>query len=198
MALEEDRMSTEAPGAKPPKDITPEAFFTTWLPERLAESKLSSPLVVRVRLDGAAWDLQATGTGLKVLPAGSDEADVTLVQSVEDWHAIVAGDLAPSNASPTDGLFLDAQTQQLVSGLKGTVRFEVTGYQGRTWNLTVKFGRQPLAAVPDATVSVDAETYAAILARTLPAPQAFFQGKIQLAGDAALAMQLGMAIMPKL
>jgi hypothetical protein len=36
-----------------------------------------------------------------------------------------------------------------------------------------------------------------MLARTLPAPAAYFQGKIQIGGDVQLAMQLGMALLPR-
>jgi len=46
-------------------------------------------------------------------------------------------------------------------------------------------------------MSVDAETYAAILARVIPPAAAYFQGKVKIAGDANLAMQLGMALMPR-
>src|SRR5205823_4952732 len=104
-------------------------------------------------------------------------------------------------------LFLDKGAQQLLSSVKGTVRFEVTGYNGRTWALMVTFGMGgaggsdgtggAAATQADATISVDAETYAAILARTLAPPQAFFSGKVKLTGDASLAMQLGMAMMPR-
>ena len=36
-----------------------------------------------------------------------------------------------------------------------------------------------------------------MLARTLPPPQAYFSGKIRLLGDTNLAMQLGMAMLPR-
>ena len=41
------------------------------------------------------------------------------------------------------------------------------------------------------------QTYAAMLARTLPPPQAYFNGKVKLGGDMNLAMQLGMAMLPR-
>src|SRR5262249_58227398 len=106
--------------------------------------------------------------------------------------------LAPPQAGPTDVLFLDPVAQQLVKQVAGTIRFEVTGYNGRTWALTVKLGGKPLdVAAPDATISVDAETYAAMLARVLPPPAAYFQGKIPIRRDLQLAIQLGMPLMPR-
>jgi putative sterol carrier protein len=193
---------------RPPKDITPEHFFRSWLPDQLAAlpQKPAASMTVRIKLDGeggGAWDVAMTPAGVSVDPAGTAEPEVTLLQTVADWKAIAVGehgavDLAPAQASPTDMLFFEPQAQQLLSTVKGTVRFEVTGFNGRTWSLTVKFGTQPLAPAPDATISVDAETYAGMLARTIPPAQAFFQGKITLAGDTGLAMQLGMAMMPRM
>jgi len=191
---------------KPPADITPQQFFETWLPEQLAGAPPVKPTTVRVRLDGeggGVWDLVLGPSGLTVVPGGgTGEAEVTLAQTVADWRAITVGEpgavtLAPPQAKPTDILFLDRAAQQVVAMVKGTIRFEVTGYNGRTWALIAKLGPGPTPEVADATMSVDAETYAAILARVIPPAAAYFQGKVKIAGDANLAMQLGMALMPR-
>jgi len=191
---------------KPPADITPQQFFETWLPEQLAGAPSVKPTTVRVRLDGeggGVWDLVLGPSGLTVVPGGgTGEAEVTLAQTVADWRAITVGEpgavtLAPPQAKPTDILFLDRAAQQVVAMVKGTIRFEVTGYNGRTWALIAKLGPGPTPEVADATMSVDAETYAAILARVIPPAAAYFQGKVKIAGDANLAMQLGMALMPR-
>jgi len=191
---------------KPPADITPQQFFETWLPEQLAGAPPVKPTTVRVRLDGeggGVWDLVLGPSGLTVVPGGgTGDAEVTLAQTVADWRAITVGEpgavtLAPPQAKPTDILFLDRAAQQAVAMVKGTIRFEVTGYNGRTWALIAKLGPGPTPEVADATMSVDAETYAAILARVIPPAAAYFQGKVKIAGDANLAMQLGMALMPR-
>jgi putative sterol carrier protein len=192
---------------RPPRDITPRRFFEEWLPAQLAASGQGAtrPLTVRVRLEGdegGAWDLRLGPDGLQVgAPTGGD-ADVTIRQTVTDWKAIAVGeagavDLAPPQASPTDILFLDSAAQQILGTVRGTVRFEVTGYNARTWMLDVRFGAGDPGAEPDATISVDAETYGEILARRMPPPQAYFAGKVKLLGDMNLAMQLGMAMMPR-
>jgi hypothetical protein len=191
--------------ARPPADITPRSFFESWLPAHLPAGRgPDKPLTVRVALegeDGGVWDLDLSSSGLRVTTGGGGDPAVTLSQTVADWKAIAVGEpgavnLAPPQASPTDILFLDQTAQQIVQLVKGTIRFEVTGYNGRTWSLDVTIGRQP-APAPDATISVDAETYAAMLARTLPVPQAYFSGSVKITGDANLAMQLGMALMPR-
>jgi putative sterol carrier protein len=191
---------------RPPADITPGRFFEEWLPAQLAAAPRGNlkPMTVRVSLDGdggGAWDLKIDG-GLTVVKASAADPEVTILQTVQDWKAIAVGEagavnLAPPQSSPMDILFLDRAAQDVLGAVRGTIRFEVTGYNGRTWQLTVKFGPQPLATEPNATISVDAETYAGMLARTIPPPQAYFTGKIKLLGDAGLAMQLAMAMMPR-
>jgi putative sterol carrier protein len=206
-------MSTEA--ARPPDDITPEAFFTRWLPAQAAAAGAGAgvasgtPLTLRVRLDGeggGAWDLRLGADGLEVTAASGDDAsaDVLLQHSVADWRAVVVGEpgavaLVPEGVTPA-ALFAGgilAQAQANAATVKGTLRFEVTGFNGRVWNLTARFGRQAVAVPPNATVTLAADTYAAILRGELAHAQAFFAGKVTIAGDAGLAMQAAMAFTPR-
>jgi len=199
---------------RPDKDITPSQFFSDWLPAEFAKvfgaagatAASSIDVTIRVNLDGeqgGRWDLELRGGQLGVVAGGgAAEPEVTVLQTTADWRAIAVGesggvDLAPPTASPMDILFLDPSSRQVLKTVKGTIRFEVTGYNGRTWSLTVKLGPQPVATPPSATISVDADSYAAMLARTLSPPQAFFTGKVKLSGDVGLAMQLGTAMLPK-
>jgi hypothetical protein len=193
---------------RPPAGTTPAEFFETWLPAQLAGRKASAqPITVRARLEGeggGVWDLALGEGGLAVTPGGgAGEPDVSMAQTVRDWAAIALGEpgavsLAPAQASAADVLFLDAAAQQALTQSKGTIRFEVTGYNGRTWALMVKIGGGPIPESADAVISVDAETYAAMLRRELPPAAAYFQGKVKIGGDANLALQLGMALMPRL
>ena len=107
-------------------------------------------------------------------------------------------DLAPPRAAPTDLLFVDAASRQLLETVSGTYRFEVTSYNGRTWALTALFNEVVPSDPPTATISTDAVTYAAILARELAAPEAYFQRRITITGDAGRGMQVGLALLPKL
>ncbi|MGZ3426673.1 MAG: SCP2 sterol-binding domain-containing protein, partial [Polyangia bacterium] len=167
-----------------------------------------SDITVAVHLEGEGggeWVLDVRGGSLSVRAAGEGGPApmVQLWQSVQDWRALAVGedganvDLAPPQASALDVLFVDPASRQILQAVKGTVRFEVTGYNGRTWGMLVKFGLQPGKAEPDATITVDAGTYAAILARKLAPPEAYFSGKISLRGDTSLAMQLAMAMLPR-
>jgi putative sterol carrier protein len=194
---------------RPDRDITPEDFFISWLPaeiERLGSARGIPDMLVRMELagqGGGTWDL-VTGGGVLTVSAGpTDGAPLVLLRmSVQDWRAIVAGeegpvDLSPPNASPTDLLFVDRASQQLLATMSGTFRFEVADYNGRTWCLTAVFGAVE-AGEPDATISTDAETYGKVLAREMAAPEAYFTGKITIAGDAGRGMQVGLALLPKM
>ncbi len=197
---------------RPPVDIAPEDFFAHWLPDelqRLAGETGLPPTVVRFSLSGeggGSWDLFAEGgrVACATSPCGRPAA-LTLRLSVQDWRAIIVGepgpvDLAPPTASATDLLFVDHASQQMLQDIVGVFRFEVRGYNGRTWTLTALFGAHegPQRTGPaDAVLRTDAETYAAILARQLPAPEAYFSGRIEIEGDEALGMQVGLALLPK-
>jgi hypothetical protein len=198
---------------RPPRDITPARFFTDWLPREFtsefgAGKRAASDITVAVDLEGeggGVWVLDVRGGSLSVrAPGDAGPAPmVQLWQSVQDWRALAVGedganvDLAPPQASALDVLFVDPASRQILSAVKGTVRFEVTGYNERTWGMLVKFGTQPGKVDPDATIRVDAATYADILARKLAPPEAYFSGKISLRGDTSLAMQLAMAMLPR-
>jgi hypothetical protein len=194
---------------RPPPDITPERFFVEWLPaefERLGSAAGFPDLRVRVNLlgpGGGTWELVSVAGKLSVGPPdGAQRPLVTLALSVPDWRAIMVGEqgevsLTPPNASPTDLLFVDAASQQLLATMTGTFRFEVREYNGRTWQLWASFGEQR-KETPDAVISTDAMTYAALLARTLAVPEAYFGGKITIDGDAARGMQVGLALLPKI
>jgi putative sterol carrier protein len=205
-------MTTTTSANRPPRDITPARFFTDWLPREFASEfgagkRAAQDITVAVELagsDGGQWVLDVRGGTLSVRGQGESGPApmVQLWMSSQDWRAMAVGeeganDLAPPQASALDVLFVDPASRQILTAVKGTVRFEVTGYNGRTWEMLVKFGQQPGKSEPDATINVDAATYAAILARKMAPPEAYFSGKISLRGDTSLAMQLAMAMLPR-
>ena len=194
---------------RPPADLSPALFFEQWLPaelERLGAASMSDT-VVRVRLtgqDGGSWDLVVRRGRLQVFPADEEEreARVSLLMTVRDWCAIVLGeagpvDLSPPGTSPTDLLFVDAASQEMLRSVTGVFRFEVREYNGRTWMLQATFGQVEARMEPDALIATDAATYGAILARELSAPEAYLDRKILVSGDIARGMQVGMALMPR-
>lgn len=197
------------PHRRPPEEITAAEFFTAWLPaelERLGSGSNIPEMLVRIELageGGGAWDLHMVEGSLQVGPPDpAAQPLVRLDMTEQDWRAIVVGepgpvDLTPPSASPTDLLFVDSAARQLLATVQGTYLFAVHHYNGRTWRLRATFGGEPPTEQPVATISIEAETYAAILARELAAPEAYFNGKITIEGDAGLGMQVGLALLPK-
>lgn len=189
-----------------PRDITPKDFFESWLPseyERLKGSIQPAPpdLKAQIQLDGdggGTWLLELAGGALTVSSRSAADADVALATSVADWRAMTLGedgpglDLAPPEGMSIQSWFVNPAIVQTLASVKGTLRFEIPGFRGRTFAVALTFHG---AAEPAATISVDAETVAAIRSGALPAPQAFFAGKILLSGDTAFAMQLAMTLM---
>jgi hypothetical protein len=197
---------------RPPADITPKDFFETWLPreyDRLAAEGAPRPpdLVACVRLSGdggGVWTITLAGGQLSV--AEKDVAqegrtpDVAIEQSVADWRAITAGtpgdgpDLSVPDGASLDSWLVNPALHQVLQTVKGTLRFEIPGFQGRTFAVSITFRG---AAEPQATISIDMDTITAMRDGTLPPVQAFFGGKILMTGDSAFAMQIGMALMPQ-
>ena len=202
---------------RPPRDIDAERFFSDWLPREFASEfgpgrRAARDITVAVHLlgeGGGDWVLDVRGGVLSVRAPGElgPTPVVTMWQTMADWRAVIVGeagipgaptfDLAPPQASPLDVLFVDPSSRQIMSSVRGTVRFEVEGYNGRTWWMRVKFGPQPEPREPDAVIRTAADTYARILAHELRPPEAYFSGRISLEGDTSLALQLGMAMLPR-
>ena len=180
---------------------SPREFFERWLPAEFEKAGGAPGIetLVRVELEGnegGAWNLAVRGGTLEIVASG--DPDVVVAQSIDDWRA--ATEIAPQGSSPRDMLMLDPATQQALAAIKGVVRFQVTGFAGRTWQLTVAFGKGSAPArpmEPQATITVDVETQKLLLAGKMMPPEAYFAGKIQILGDMNLAMQLGMAMMSR-
>jgi putative sterol carrier protein len=192
-----------------PRDITPSDFFESWLPkeyERLEATIRPAPpdIKAQVQLDGdggGTWLLELAGGALTVSSRSVPNADIALATSVADWRAFTVGEDGPGlDLAPPEGmssgsiasLFVNPALHQTLASIRGTLRFEIPGFRGRTFAVALTFHG---AAQPQATITVDAETVAAIRSGALPAPQAFFAGKILLSGDTAFAMQAAMAVM---
>lgn len=199
------------PNRRPPVEITPAQFFTSWLPaelSRLGTVAAMPDALVRFSLEGdpalaGAWDLVVAGGTLQADAAQPDRAPlVNIGMTVQDWRAFVVGepgpvDLAPPAASPTDLLFVDTASTQLLENISGTFLFEVRDYNGRNWQLRATFGAQPEQDPPHAVIAIEAALYGAILAREKSAAEAYFTGGITLEGDVEKGMQVGLALMPK-
>ena len=196
---------------RPPLGISSEQFFLQWLPaeiQRLGTAAAMPEVMVRFVIEdqasaGGVWDLWVQGGRLEASAAAAEHRpQVTLSITEQDLRAIVVGepgpvDLAPPAASPTDLLFVDGSSVELLQAVSGTFLFEVRNYNGRTWRLRATFGDAAPSEQPDATIAIEAELYGQILARQKSAAEAYFTGGIVLLGDVERGVQVGIALMPK-
>jgi putative sterol carrier protein len=92
-----------------------------------------------------------------------------------------------------DELKLTAQRLANLSGLSGTLCFELTGDGG--FSLLVHFGDEPVADEPKCHLEIAREAYEELRSGQLNPQDAFMSGKIVAKGDMQMAMQLALAAM---
>ena len=197
---------------RPPASTSAAEFFETWLPAEYARVRESGELTanppdnkVSVALVGDAggeWTLSMADSALTTSAGADADAAIKLSSSVQDFRALVIGEdgdhqLLPDKADAGIDLNLlvaDKETQDILDSVSGMITFQITGFNGRDWSLSVSFKG---ASEPAANIAVPAEVYKQISDGSLPAPQAYFSGQIQMTGDATFAMQLVMALMQR-
>jgi hypothetical protein len=79
---------------------------------------------------------------------------------------------------------------QQMQTLNGVIRMVVAGGAGGDWRVDFKLGPGALPAEPTTTVTVTAADADAMATGQLDPMQAFMAGRIQVAGDMALMMQM--------
>ncbi len=197
----------------------PKTFYTERLPEQferaLREQERSVEAAQRV-LDGmravnATLAVEVSGEGggrfylnieagrLSPGDAPAREPVMTLIQERPDFDRLVrdAGDSALGFLGGLSGLAgeirLTRQRLEALSGLSGSLRFEVSGDEG--FALVTQFGPGPAPEEPTTTITIDPEVYAQLRGGALDAQSAFMTGKIDVKGDMQLAMQLALAVL---
>jgi hypothetical protein len=128
------------------------------------------------------------------------------VQTVEDWRGALwegrggaigrqaAAVFRPDSlASPTPGALGEPPSPAalaLMQGLDGLIRMVVTGAEGGDWGVAFKLGPGDIPAEATTTIRISAEDAAAMERGELNPIEAFLAGRIQVAGDMTLVMQM--------
>jgi putative sterol carrier protein len=188
---------------RPPADITPNDFFTTWIPGQFSavREKAGDTAIPDVTArfvlegdDGGTWTLSIRGGELSATSGGDGDADVVITQSVQNWRAVLAQDVSMpgGGGGGAGGLLANPTAIQTIRDLSGTLKFEVTETPEGTWAIEIAFKG---AETPNAAITVAHSTVEEMRSGALPPAQAFFGGKLAITGDSAFAMQVGMALM---
>jgi len=203
----------------PASPIPPKEFMEGWLPGAFADAPLppgSDAVDVKlgVKLEGSEggeWVFHLDKGSLTVTSGPRDETAFSVIQSVDDWRgalwegrggAFGQGAVSlfkPGAAAPGGGGGMGAGMSgaapspaalQQMQGLNGVIRMVVAGGEGGDWRVDFKLGPGALPAEPTTTITVTAEDADAMASGTLDPMQAFMAGRIQVAGDMALMMQM--------
>jgi hypothetical protein len=197
----------------------PQSYFTEHLPaqferalraqERAVESAqrvldgmraVDATIVVEVHGEAGGRFVLNIDAG-RLTPGGATAHPVvmTLVQERRDFERLIrdAGDSALGFLGGLSGLAGEIRLTKdrlgLLTGLRGTLRFRVTGDDG--FAVVTHFGPGAPKEPPDTEIRVAPDVYAELQAGRLDVQNAFMSGKLELEGDMQLAMQLALAAM---
>jgi hypothetical protein len=194
----------------PPAGTSPAEFFERIVPQLfqsnpLPEDAKQIDVKLGIRLDGEGggeWSYHLKDGGLSVNRGSTEDSAFTLVQSVADWRGALwegrggafgrqsqALFQPGTGAGAGPGAMAPAALQQLQM-LRGLIRMVVTGGPGGDWVVGFKLGPGPIPDPPTTTVTVAAADAEAMERGELDPMQAFMSGKIQIAGDMTLLMQM--------
>jgi putative sterol carrier protein len=202
----------------PASPIPASEFMQGWLPKAFAESEAPEDVKqvdvrLGVRLDGdggGEWVIHLDRGQMRVLAESRADTPFTLVQSVEDWRGSLwegkggafgqqAAALFRPGAQPAGGAGrpgasggMSPAAIEAMRALNGVIRMRVVGGAGGDWAVDFKLGPGEIPAQPTTTVTITAPDAEAMATGQLDPMQAFMSGKIQVAGDMGLMMQMQM------
>lgn len=193
----------------PPAGTSAQEFFEVHVPRAYQGAELPAEakqveVTLGVKLDGAGggeWRIQLGGGAMSVAPGSVEDAAFAILQSVEDWRGALWEGRGGAFGKQSRALFepgagggaaggLGAGALQQLQALRGVIRMVVGGGPGGDWAVAFKLGPGPIPAEPTTTVTITAEDADALERGTLDPMQAFLSGRIQIAGDMTLLMQM--------
>src|SRR5690606_1189885 len=193
----------------PPAGTSAKDFFEVHVPRAFQaaekpDSARDLDMVLGVKLEGEGggeWRLHLKGGEMSVAPGSVDDAAFTIVQSVDDWRGALWEDRGGAFGKQSRALFegggggsgaggMSPAAVAQLQMLRGMIKMVVGGGPGGDWAVAFKLGPGPVPAEPTTTVTITAEDATALERGELDPMQAFMSGRIQIAGDMTLLMQM--------
>ena len=205
--------------AFPPSPVPPSRFFSDFLPKAFAEAGLppgSENLGLKLGIEltgsgGGEWVFEVEGGALRVREAPRDAAAFTVRQSVTDWRGALWEGRGGAVARQAMSIFRPGEPPErgtaglagppspaalaLLGDARGSLRLVVAGGPGGDWQVEFKLGPGEIPETPTTSVTIHAEDADRMERGELNPMEAFMAGRIQVAGDMALLMQLQAAQM---
>jgi len=202
---------------KPGPAPDPRQFYAQTIPQQFnasldAQERLGEPgravyeamravdATIRVEVRGAGGGSFLLNICSGRMSAGDTPAHAPFLTVVQDRPAFEqlareSGDSALALLGGLSGLAgemrLTRKRIESLAQLQGAVHFSVSGEAG--FALITHFGAGPVPDVPNASIAVDDDAYRELRSGKLDPAAAFMNGKIKIAGDLQLAMQLALA-----
>ena len=197
----------------PASPVSPAEILEDFLPQAFAEVGLpgaAQDLVVSLGIqlegdEGGEWVLHLERGSVRVAAEPRGETALTYVQTVVDWRGALWEGRGGAMGAQAARLFRPEATPggraaglgpphpaalEKLRALDGVVRVVVSGGDGGDWQLDLKLGPGALPEAPTTTVTLSAEDAAAMEQGQLDPLQAFMAGRIQVAGDMSLMLQM--------
>lgn len=193
----------------PPAGTPAKEFFEIHVPRAYRAAKVADEarqvdVVLGVRLEGEGggeWCIQLRGGELSVAPGSTEDAAFTVIQSVADWRGALWEGRGGAFGKQSRSIFeagagaggpgaMPPSALGQLQMLRGVIKMVVGGGPGGDWAVAFKLGPGPAPEQPTTTVTVTAEDADALERGELDPMQAFMSGRIQIAGDMTLLMQM--------
>jgi len=193
----------------PPAGTPAKEFFERFVPQAFAAHPIPDDakqvdVMLGVRLEGEGggeWRFHLKNGELQVAPGATEDAAFTVIQSVVDWRGALWEGRGGVFGRQSQALFqpgagggasgaIPPSALSALQALRGVIKMVVMGDKGGDWAVAFKLGPGPVPAQPTTTVSITADDAAALERGELDPMQAFMAGRIQVAGDITLLMQM--------
>ena len=196
-------------------NVDPETFYRDWIPAQFnrglaAQAALGEPGkrvhaamravsgTIRVDVEGqGTWFLNIREGLMSADPQATHAPFLTLIQDAAAFERIAseAGDSALALLGGLSGLAgemkLTRARVEMLAGIDGLVRFEVSGERG--FALRTHFGSGAVPAAPATTIRMDEAAYRDLRSGKLDPQTAFMTQQVVIEGDMRLAMLLALA-----